>query len=321
MTRKYVPIDSVDDIDLNKVSIGNINDRYIDKKGNRFATRFNLRTKKIQIIRIALGEDEARKARGKVVPGLVRKKIPTSDKKLHSTDLSHEDISAPSLSEIDDVMVSDQASDQVSSFKPQSSGKKAPEKRQIPDWIQEMGIQPAESVSPGDMLAVLDENYKLLAERLFGIINNVKNSGVMSDTAEIDDAIDFTNIFDHDIHPKMEEAKKYKNELQKYAERPDHYYTMIERAYRIYLNDLPENEIFEFFKAYFIGSLCIEVLGKTLHFINTVVQKTSHVNIDDLDADKRQFLKYAYATCDFLKTYVKEETAKFLKWMIDEKIF
>jgi hypothetical protein len=320
MTRKYVPIDNVDDIDLSKISIGNINDRYIDKKGNRFATRFNLRTKKIQIIRIALGEEEARKARGKIVQGLVRKKILSSGKKMHSVDEgSHDDLAAPDLLDIGIAGGSQETGKDTVGSKP--PGKKQPEKRPVPEWIQGLGVQPAETVSPGDILAVLEENYKLLSERLFGVINNVKNSGVMKETAEIDEAIDFTNIFDHNIHPKMEEAKKLRDELQKYAERPDHYFTMIEKSYRAHLRDMPEHEVFEFFKAYFIGSLCLEVLGETLHFVNTVTQKTKHINLDDLDTDKRQFLTYAYTTCEFLQTYIKEETAKFLRWMLDEKVF
>jgi len=303
MTRKYVPIDTVDDIDLGKISIANINDRYIDKKGNRFATRFNLRTKKIQIIRIALGEEEARKARGKIVQGLVRKKIPA--KKTHEDELD---------------LPEDKPGEAAAQTAPDAR-KKNPEKRPVPEWIGALGIEPAASVKPGDMLAVLEENYKLLAERLFGIINNVKNSGVMNETAEIDDAIDFTNIYDHQIEPKMAAAKKYRDEFQKYAERPDHYYTMIEKSYRVYLRDLSDPEIMDFLKAYFVGSLCLEVLGETLNFINAVKNKTGHINIEALESEKRQFLIYAYTTCDYLLTYVKEETAKILRWMLDEKVY
>lgn len=320
MNKKYVPIDSVDDIDLSKISIANINDRYIDKKGNRFATRFNLRTKKIQIVRIALGEDEAARARGKVVQGLVKKKLESSIKK--KTEEEHtgsgDDLAPPDISEIGSLGGNEKKTTPTGD---EVSGKKFPEKRPIPEWIPDLGIEPAASVNPGDLLAVLEENYKLLAERLFGVINNIKNSGVMKATAEIDEAIDFTNIYDHKIEPKMNEAKKYKNELLKYAERPDHYYTMIEKAYRVYLHDLSDPEIMEFLKAYFIGSLCFEVLGETLGFIQTVKEKTKDVNMELLESDKRQFLGYAYTTCDFLTSYIKEEAAKLLRWMIDEKIY
>ncbi|MDH4200830.1 MAG: hypothetical protein OEV66_10670 [Spirochaetia bacterium] len=318
--KKYIGIDSVDDIDLGKISIANINDRYIDNKGNRFATRFNLRTKKIQIVRIALGEDEAKKAKGKVVQSLVAKKIPVSAKNPEKVQESSktaeaaetEDIQAPDLSELGEI--------------PAATAKAAEQKggsttrKPVPEWIITEGIAAADKVHIGDFLAVLDENYKLLAERLFGVINNIKNSGVMEKVAEIDDAIDFTNLYDHNIHPKMEETKKMISEFEKYAERPEHYFTMIEKHFRLHLQNQPESEIMNFLKAYFIGFSALGVLEETNKFIHAVEEKTKAADTSNLDAAKMQFLEYAYSTCEFLRTYVKEDAAKILCWMKEEQI-
>ena len=319
MIKKYVPIDSVDDIDLSRISIANINDRYIDKKGNRFATRFNLRTKKIQIVRIALGEDEAKKARGKIVQGLIRKKIPNQNTSAYDQG----NLPEPESISFDDDSETTERIAEVggTTEKPKKTDKFKQDKRPVPEWIVKLNIQPADSVKPGDIMALMEEEYKLLSERLFGIINNVKNSGVMNETAEIDDAIDFTNIYDHNIHPKMESAKKIRDELQKYAEKAEHYFTMVEKSYRKFLRELPENEIMEFLKAYFIAGTCMEVLEETLGFVTKVREKTSHANLDAMEGDKRQFLTYAYATCEFLENYVKEQGAKLLRWMINEKVF
>lgn len=60
MAHKYIPIDSVNDIDVHKIGLGNIENRYIDKTGRRYATRYNKRTRKIEIVPIALGIEEAR---------------------------------------------------------------------------------------------------------------------------------------------------------------------------------------------------------------------------------------------------------------------
>ncbi len=59
MARKYIKISSVSDIDLSRIGVGNIENRYIDSQGNRYATRFNKRKRKVEIVRIALGFDEA----------------------------------------------------------------------------------------------------------------------------------------------------------------------------------------------------------------------------------------------------------------------
>ncbi len=59
MARKYIKISSVSDIDLSRIGVGNIENRYIDSQGNRYATRFNKRKRKVEIVRIALGLEEA----------------------------------------------------------------------------------------------------------------------------------------------------------------------------------------------------------------------------------------------------------------------
>jgi len=57
--RRYIRVDKKSDIDTSKIHINNINERYIDALGNRYATRFNLRTRKIDVVLLALGKDEA----------------------------------------------------------------------------------------------------------------------------------------------------------------------------------------------------------------------------------------------------------------------
>jgi hypothetical protein len=333
MAKKYIRINSIEDIDTSRINISNINDRYVDNKGNRFATRFNLRTKKIQIVRIALGEEEAKKSRGIIIQGLVQKKIDEGKKKPHEEQhappiaetigkvLDNEEIQAPDLFELETVGEFNKK-DITGPVETSTGTNNQPSSRKnIPDWLIEAGISPAKNVNFGELLALIPENYNLLSERIFGIINNVKNSGVMSKLAEIDDAIDFTNIFDHQINPKMEETKKYLLEFDKYAERPDHYFTMIEKPFRTYLMEISESEVMDFLRAYFIGQSALSVLENTRLFIQSVRGKTS-MEIESIpDPAKKQFLQYAYSTCDFLATYVNEEGSKILGWMTEQKIF
>ncbi len=63
---EYVPIESIDELDPLKISIRDINKRYIDREGNRFATRFNLHTRKVEIVRIVKGRAEALRVRDEV---------------------------------------------------------------------------------------------------------------------------------------------------------------------------------------------------------------------------------------------------------------
>ena len=64
---EYLPIDSVDDLDPAKISLQDINKKYIDRNGMRYATRFNLKTRKVEIVRIVKGRQEAEMIRRQVV--------------------------------------------------------------------------------------------------------------------------------------------------------------------------------------------------------------------------------------------------------------
>ena len=59
MRRNYIRIQSVADIDTSRITLRSIENRYIDAQGRRYATRFNLRTHRIEIVPIALGREEA----------------------------------------------------------------------------------------------------------------------------------------------------------------------------------------------------------------------------------------------------------------------
>ncbi|HNM98869.1 MAG TPA: hypothetical protein PKG67_00400, partial [Turneriella sp.] len=63
MRHNYIRIQTVADIDTSRITLRSIENRYIDSQGRRYATRFNLRTRRIEIVPIALGREEAALAR------------------------------------------------------------------------------------------------------------------------------------------------------------------------------------------------------------------------------------------------------------------
>lgn len=67
MTLDYIPINSIDDIDPLKISIRDINKRYVDREGNRYATRFNLQTRRVEVVRLAKTRDEALRVRDQIL--------------------------------------------------------------------------------------------------------------------------------------------------------------------------------------------------------------------------------------------------------------
>lgn len=63
---EYIPIDSIAEIDPRRISIRDLNKKYIDREGNRYATRFNLHTRQVEIVRLARSIEEARRLQLKI---------------------------------------------------------------------------------------------------------------------------------------------------------------------------------------------------------------------------------------------------------------
>ncbi|TGK01245.1 hypothetical protein EHQ53_08960 [Leptospira langatensis] len=53
-TQDYIIVNSIDEIDPNKLSLSQLGTKYLDRNGNRYAVRFNKETRKAEIIRITL---------------------------------------------------------------------------------------------------------------------------------------------------------------------------------------------------------------------------------------------------------------------------
>lgn len=57
----YIPIESVNDIDVLKLSVRDLDKRYIDRSGNRYALRFNMKTRRPEVVQIVANRLEARR--------------------------------------------------------------------------------------------------------------------------------------------------------------------------------------------------------------------------------------------------------------------
>lgn len=64
---QYIFIDSIDDIDPRRISIRDLNKKYMDREGNRYALRFDLNSRKINIVRLAGSKDEALRIRAEIL--------------------------------------------------------------------------------------------------------------------------------------------------------------------------------------------------------------------------------------------------------------
>lgn len=64
---QYILIDSVDDLDPRKINIRDLNKKYMDRDGNRYALRFDLTSRQVQVVRLAGSRGEAARIREEIL--------------------------------------------------------------------------------------------------------------------------------------------------------------------------------------------------------------------------------------------------------------
>lgn len=76
---EYIVVDSISSVDPNTLSLGQLNQKFIDKQGNRFALRFNRDTRRLEFVRIALESPNEAQKHKQVSRAPVRQVLPSLD--------------------------------------------------------------------------------------------------------------------------------------------------------------------------------------------------------------------------------------------------
>ena len=198
---EYLPIDSVDDLDPAKISLQDINKKYIDRNGMRFATRFNLKTRKVEIVRIVKGRQEAETIRRQVMQHRTDATRAREESRAYSNDADGLDGGAAAAQ--GDISLSHEA------FAP--TGKGPP-----PDLDASAGFVERQFTEE------CASDFEKIKERLQGIMNFIKNSRYFENRRSEPLSEAFRRI-DVDGIQSSESAINYYKELVAYP-RPVSYY-------------------------------------------------------------------------------------------------
>lgn len=198
---EYTPIDSIHDIDPARISIRDLNKKFIDRDGNRFAIRFDLNTRKVEIVRLARTIEEARRIQNDIRSGKTSV-IPQKGYRSAS-------------SQTEDLSESASASDGLSTDEFYSSHEPGEE----PDRFG-AGFDNYE-VSESELFEELAGEMKRIQESQNAVTNGLKKSRVFDsvngDMAEIQRKIDLESI------KPIDEAVNYYKELTSYPRPVTHY--------------------------------------------------------------------------------------------------
>ncbi len=88
---KYILIRSAEDLDPRKISIKEINRKYVDPMGNRYATRFNMDTRRVEVVRLASSREEAIALRREILKEKRQRRIEGRQKSSSSYEIIFDD--------------------------------------------------------------------------------------------------------------------------------------------------------------------------------------------------------------------------------------
>ncbi|MCB1324755.1 MAG: hypothetical protein H7A21_11205 [Spirochaetales bacterium] len=219
----YIPINSIDEIDPARISIRDINKRYVDREGNRYATRFNLQTRQIEVVRLFKNRQEALRLRQDILKDRAEERIRRRD-----------EIRARRAAEAEDLDVEEAS--QNPERRPEPVASAPPEDDLDLEGLELSDVEPpqpkrgaAPPPEPPEKMFIEKQFVEELAQELSRtkerqqvILNHLKNAhywekGKAGDFSEIERELDL------ECWQECESAVNYYRELYGYPRSVSHY--------------------------------------------------------------------------------------------------
>lgn len=278
MRHNYIRIQTVADIDTSRITLRSIENRYIDSQGRRYATRFNLRTRRIEIVPIALGREEAALAR-----------------RLFS-------------------ITSETNAEQA----PESRGQRRvhPSPLKLPAWLAAMDVEPDMSESElHGFLVTAEREMQRNGERYRGLIQSLKMSSVLEDVKDgnqHDAILELTNTYERDIQAHAARVQAMVVEFLRFPKPLASYLGQVDRNSKKYVEKLEMDKQKRYCMAYLLAGEMFGVFKGCLELIEMVEKFTADSRPERLNYDRKGAFESAMQTLQYLKASLNSEIEKFL---------
>jgi hypothetical protein len=278
MKHNYIRINSVADIDTSRITVRNIENRYIDSQGRRYATRFNLRTRRIEIVPIALGREEAVLAR----------------KLFASSSEAHAEQNAES----------------------REKRRVHPSPMKLPAWLAAMNVEPDMSESElHGFLVIAEREMQRNGERYRGLIQSLKMSSVLEDVKDSnqhDAILELTNTYEREIQAHAARVQAMVVEFLRFPKPLASYMGQVDRNSKKYVEKLEMDKQKRYCMAYLLAGEMFAVFKGCMELIEMVEKFTADSRPDRLNYDRKGAFESAMQTLQYLKASINNEIAKFL---------
>ena len=299
---EYTPINSIADIDLANVTLRDINKRYIDRNGFRYATRFNLQTRKIEVVRVVKGIQEAQTVRQEI----------SRQKQEESINVSQR--SAP-----------------LRQPKKLHRASQAPNPDELLEFESELGTGKIGEIPSAGMIDDLDtgtffevqfmqecaQDFDKIRERINGIVNSIKNSGYFESNPN-----EAYNVILRDLNveclQRCDNAVNYYRELTSYPRPASYYLTRMSNDQKARVDSL-ENDVekMEMIRRLEVQNTFDAAYAHTLTVTRKLMDLVGNVSDDRLkimSAVQQQAFKDTRVAVDFLVQNCEQKLAKIKKW-------
>jgi hypothetical protein len=278
MKRKYIRINSVADIDTSRITLRDIENRYIDAQGRRYATRFNLRTRRIEIVPIALGLEEA----------LMAKRLFSA-----ANNTRHEQ-----------------------PIEEKTERRVHPQPMKLPSWLLAMNIEP--DTSESDMQAFLvnaEREIQRNGERYRGLIQSLKASSILEhvkDSNQHDAILELTITYERDVQAHASRVQAMVVEFLRFPKPLASYLGQIDRKCKSYVENLDTSKQKRYCMAYLLSGEMFAMFKGSIELIQLVEKFTADARAELLSYDRKGAFESAMQTLQFLKDNIRSDIARFL---------
>jgi len=282
METDYVQINSIEDLDPARITLRDLNKRYIDRNGNRYATRFNLKTRKVEVIRIVKGVHEAMRIKEQT---RYERNAPAR----HS-----------SREEVQEVYEEDFDSMPGSATQGEDTGA-APS---AGIFYEHTFIEECQ----GD----LDK----MKQRLHGVVNNLKSSRVLE--MENGDAIDNqVRAIESVCLTQADELGNYVKELTTYPRPLSHYATRLSADQKDKLDRAPEDQKMDLIKRFELRKIFEDYYSRILDLfakLQGTLQTVDQEKLRLLPAVQQQGYRDAISSIGFILDDCRSKLAGIATW-------
>jgi hypothetical protein len=277
MRHRYIRVDSIADIDTGRVTLQSIENRYIDAQGRRFATRFNIRSHKIEIVPIALGREEAmlvKRMSAGAKAGEPQRQESRGERRVH------------------------------------------PQPMKLPAWVTELNLEPdTHDVELHTFLLAAEREMQRNGERYRGLIQSLKMSSVledMKDGNQHDAILELTNTYERDIQAHASRVQAMVVEFLRFPKPLASYLGQVDRNCKKYVEKLEPEKQKRYCQTYLLASEMFAIFLGSKELIAMIERFTSEAKPERLNYDRKGAFESAMQSLGFLKAALNQEIARFL---------